>query len=214
MSQNRWTLWCHFVTHLFDSYSSNMTHFFIKKTHQFWKYFINFSIFSGVAGKCNHETCTKAFVANRVASGPTREYCLKLSTHLNCLESMAKECKGDLHYHSDVKTVSKIIEKENCTAILTKEELQSGTFNEFDMIQEQNLTSTSSSQDVCDYSGDTTPSHCVLFGDPHLKTFSGEFMTCRIQKAWPLLSNPYLAVQVTNELVGPEHKATATTKVC
>ncbi|XP_076350277.1 repulsive guidance molecule B-like [Tachypleus tridentatus] len=56
-------------------------------------------------------------------------------------------------------------------------------------------------------------SHCGLFGDPHLRTFYDEFQTCRTLGAWPLIDNPYLAVQVTNEQVFKGSQATGTTKV-
>lgn len=56
-------------------------------------------------------------------------------------------------------------------------------------------------------------SHCALFGDPHLRTFYDELQTCGVPGAWPLLDNPHLAVQVTNEPVGKGSTATAITKV-
>ena len=39
---------------------------------------------------------------------------------------------------------------------------------------------------------------CSLYGDPHLRTFKNEFMTCRCLGAWPLVDHPLFAVQVTN----------------
>ncbi|OWK09099.1 hypothetical protein Celaphus_00015168 [Cervus elaphus hippelaphus] len=38
--------------------------------------------------------------------------------------------------------------------------------------------------------------HCGLFGDPHLRTFTDRFQTCKVQGAWPLIDNNYLNVQV------------------
>jgi len=56
--------------------------------------------------------------------------------------------------------------------------------------------------------------HCSFYGDPHLVTFNGDFQTCRVAGAWPLIDNAYLAVSVTNEAVVPgPSAATATTKI-
>ncbi|KAH0620071.1 hypothetical protein JD844_014645, partial [Phrynosoma platyrhinos] len=55
--------------------------------------------------------------------------------------------------------------------------------------------------------------HCGLFGDPHLRTFSDSFQTCKVQGAWPLIDNNYLNVQVTNTPVLPGSMATATSKL-
>lgn len=55
--------------------------------------------------------------------------------------------------------------------------------------------------------------HCGLFGDPHLRTFTDRFQTCKVQGAWPLIDNNYLNVQVTNTPVLPGSAATATSKL-
>ncbi|CAB3373733.1 Hypothetical predicted protein [Cloeon dipterum] len=67
----------------------------------------------------------------------------------------------------------------------------------------------------CSYQG-TYPQnmrHCGLFGDPHLKTFHGQFQTCRVLGAWPLIDTKYLAVTVTNVPVRPGSAATVTSKI-
>ena len=72
------------------------------------------------------------------------------------------------------------------------------------------------SDDVCSYQSSRTDDsmlHCSFYGDPHLVTFHGEFQTCKVAGAWPLIDNAYLAVSVTNEAVVPGSAATATTKV-
>lgn len=66
---------------------------------------------------------------------------------------------------------------------------------------------------ACTYQGRPEVTHCSFYGDPHLVTFSGEFQTCKVAGAWPLIDNAYLAVSVTNEAVVPGSAATATTKV-
>jgi len=46
-----------------------------------------------------------------------------------------------------------------------------------------------------------------------VRTFSGEYQTCSVKGAWPLIDNTYLAVQVTNELAGSNEEGTAPTKL-
>lgn len=65
----------------------------------------------------------------------------------------------------------------------------------------------------CTYQGRPEVTHCSFYGDPHLVTFNGDFQTCKVAGAWPLIDNAYLAVSVTNEAVVPGSSATATTKV-
>ena len=66
---------------------------------------------------------------------------------------------------------------------------------------------------MCSYPGERDYRHCGLFGDPHLRTFSNEFQTCKVAGAWSLINNKYLTVQVTNDPVVTSGGATATSKV-
>uniref|UniRef100_A0A452VNA0 Repulsive guidance molecule BMP co-receptor a n=1 Tax=Ursus maritimus TaxID=29073 RepID=A0A452VNA0_URSMA len=78
----------------------------------------------------------------------------------------------------------------------------------------------SDSPEICHYeksfhkhSAAPNYTHCGLFGDPHLRTFTDRFQTCKVQGAWPLIDNNYLNVQVTNTPVLPGSAATATSKL-
>jgi hypothetical protein len=42
---------------------------------------------------------------------------------------------------------------------------------------------------------------CSLFGYPHLRTFSGTFVTCNAIGAYPLIDNPFFLIQVTNSQI-------------
>lgn len=68
-------------------------------------------------------------------------------------------------------------------------------------------------QFICQNRGERNFKHCGLFGDPHLRTFSNEFQTCKVEGAWPLIDNDYLVVQVTNAIVVHRSSATATSKL-
>ncbi|RWS29840.1 Repulsive guidance molecule A-like protein [Leptotrombidium deliense] len=39
---------------------------------------------------------------------------------------------------------------------------------------------------------------CILYGDPHLRTFAQQYQTCRCVGAWPLIEHPLFAVQITS----------------
>merc|ERR1719187_1090277 len=76
-----------------------------------------------------------------------------------------------------------------------------------------NIPPTPTALRVCTYKGERNFKHCGLFGDPHLRTFSDEFQTCKVEGAWPLIDNDYLVVQVTNAIVVHQSSATATSKL-
>lgn len=48
------------------------------------------------------------------------------------------------------------------------------------------------------YERDEEPLLCSIFGDPHVRTFTNRFQTCRVQGAWPMMDHPLFAVQVTS----------------
>jgi len=43
---------------------------------------------------------------------------------------------------------------------------------------------------------------CVVYGDPHVRRFDGQFQTCRVLGTWPLVDNEFLTVQITNARMG------------
>ena len=42
------------------------------------------------------------------------------------------------------------------------------------------------------------PLTCIMYGDPHLRTFNNHYQTCKCLGAWPLIDHPLFAVQITN----------------
>ncbi|XP_077180251.1 hemojuvelin-like isoform X2 [Paroedura picta] len=77
------------------------------------------------------------------------------------------------------------------------------------------------SLDICDYEKNYAHKHgqppayqhCAIFGDPHVRTFSDEFHTCRVEGSWPLLDNHYLFVQATSHPVVKGSNATSIGKL-
>ena len=126
--------------------------------------------------------------------------CVGYRTYIGCLEALYG-CKGNIKFHSIKKVVQKQMKEHNCTS--------SGPVytGEFEPVLPPD--------ELCTYRQTTQHKHCGLFGDPHLRTFSGDFQTCRVQGAWPLIENEHLTVQVTNEPVSFTEgtAATATSKV-
>lgn len=45
------------------------------------------------------------------------------------------------------------------------------------------------------------PLTCIIYGDPHLRTFNNEYQTCQCLGAWPLIDHPLFAVQITNSRI-------------
>ncbi|CAG2107711.1 unnamed protein product [Medioppia subpectinata] len=58
------------------------------------------------------------------------------------------------------------------------------------------------------------PLTCIIYGDPHLRTFNNEYQTCRCSGAWPLIDHPLFTVQITNSRIkGANPQVTGVTKV-
>lgn len=75
------------------------------------------------------------------------------------------------------------------------------------------------SPEICHYEKSRTTArrpqlHALpcLFGDPHLRTFTDRFQTCKVQGAWPLIDNNYLNAGHQHSVL-PGSAATATSKV-
>lgn len=166
---------------------------------------------AGVGGECEMEKCHEAYLSVQeegVEEGPTLAYCSMMHGYSQCLKKGS--CIGNLNFLSTREWLNKLLERNNCTSILGDDPQ---TLPQDPQQQVPTAAPGQDPQDVCQYEGSAAPAHCGLFGDPHLKTFGGEYMTCGAGGAWPLLNTPHLAIQVTNQPVGPASQATATTKV-
>lgn len=135
--------------------------------------------------------------------------CVSLRTFHVCIRNMTRNrgCLGDLSFHSAHKGVEKQMKLYNCSV--------SGSVFVPSEVPERGGRHRPK---PCSYNGGSDKTvihrHCGLFGDPHLRTFSDDFQTCKVQGAWPLVDNSFLTVQVTNDPVGIwEGTATATSKV-
>ncbi|KAK6178899.1 repulsive guidance molecule A isoform X2 [Patella vulgata] len=153
---------------------------------------------------CDIDTCAKQFqrlqsVENGVM-GPDKE-CITLRTYWNCIKKKVRDCKGDLNYLTVRTGVKNRMGQNNCSK------------NGRTLGPEDEKTSVPTIPSVCSYHGKKVYKHCGLFGDPHLSTFHGDFQTCKVQGAWPLVKNKFLLVQVTNDPVTGESSATATSKL-
>ena len=130
--------------------------------------------------------------------------CVALRTFHVCIENLTSQpgCLGNLNFHSSQKGIETQMRQNNCS--------ESGpVFNPSD-----HPRPTGHEDPPCSHvTASETYRQCGLFGDPHLRTWNGTHQTCRVQGAWPLIDNQYLAVQVTNEIVSLYPTATATTRV-
>ncbi|XP_071439805.1 repulsive guidance molecule B-like [Hetaerina americana] len=168
---------------------------------------------------CKVDHCTREYQMEMgeqgvSGPGPTPAFCLVLRKYGDCIRATARSCRGNLKYHSTYSTVSNWISEYNCSSHAAAAAGMRPPAHSTNEQQQQNLPCTFRWPSAL---GGGTPvrryRHCSLSGDPHLKSFRNEYMTCRIKGAWPLVDNAYLAVQVTNEPVAEGSPATATTKV-
>ncbi|XP_040270141.1 repulsive guidance molecule A [Bufo bufo] len=164
--------------------------------------------------KCNSEFWSTTSNSHHTGAEDSVEFCTALRTYAHCTRRTARFCRGDLAYHSAVHGIDDLMSQHNCSKDGPTSQPRVRTPPPWDS-QER-----SDSPEICHYeknfhrhSAAPNYTHCGLFGDPHLRTFTDTFQTCKIQGAWPLIDNNYLNVQVTNTPVHPGSTATATSKV-
>ncbi|XP_053118179.1 hemojuvelin-like isoform X2 [Hemicordylus capensis] len=126
---------------------------------------------------------------------------------------MAPTCRGNLAYHTAVAIIKTLMIQKNCSkeSPTLAPGLQTPTPDDQDF----------EFLDICDYKKNFAlrhghlPSyqHCAVFGDPHVRTFSDEFLTCQVKGSWPLLDNHYLFVQATSHPVVEGSNATVISKL-
>ncbi|XP_067827484.1 repulsive guidance molecule A [Heptranchias perlo] len=161
--------------------------------------------------KCNSEylTATSGLHAEESA-----EFCIALRAYSQCIRKTARACRGDLAYHSAVHGIEDLMSQHNCSKV--------GPTHPPPRTQPTSLDCMvhSDAPEICNYEKSLQQhaphpnyTHCGLFGDPHLRTFTDDFQTCKVRGAWPLVDNNYLFVQVTNVAVVQGSSATATSKL-
>ncbi|XP_030045580.1 repulsive guidance molecule A [Microcaecilia unicolor] len=176
-------------------------------------------IFPAVTSQCRILKCNSDFLlatsgSHHLGAEEVPEYCVALRAYAHCTRRTARTCRGDLAYHSAVHGIEDLMNNHNCSKDGPTSQPRLQTVPAGDS-QER-----SDSPEICHYeksfhkhSAPPNYTHCGLFGDPHLRTFTDSFQTCKIQGAWPLIDNNYLYVQVTNTPVLPGSTATATSKL-
>ncbi|KFM80219.1 Repulsive guidance molecule A, partial [Stegodyphus mimosarum] len=165
---------------------------------------------------CRSQFCNRQFERNMkdIVQGSNYPYCSILRSYSDCIRHTALSCRGDLQYHSVQSLIGQWTRTYNCVRVLERgPEAQppvrvTGGGHRRPQKNHPECTSYHPAG-----GSPATYSHCALFGDPHLRTFYDELQTCGVAGAWPLLDNPHVAVQVTNEPVNKDSTATAITKV-
>ncbi|XP_029430840.1 repulsive guidance molecule A isoform X2 [Rhinatrema bivittatum] len=164
--------------------------------------------------KCNSEFLRATSGSHHLGTEDAPEFCTALRAYAYCTRRTARICRGDLAYHSAVHGIEDLMSQHNCSREGPTSQPHLRTLPAGDS-QER-----SDSPENCNYeksfhkhSAPPNYTHCGLFGDPHLRTFTDSFQTCRVQGAWPLIDNNYLNVQVTNTPAWPGSTATATSKL-
>ncbi|XP_068109316.1 hemojuvelin [Hyperolius riggenbachi] len=160
--------------------------------------------------KCNTEYVSA--VSNARPSNKNTVYCNALRSYAQCTRNTARTCRGDLVYHSAVHIIEDRMMQFNCSRV--------GPTNP-PRRQPPPPPPDGPVKQACDYEkvyqekygSEPKYLHCGVFGDPHVRTFSGDFQTCRVKGSWPLLDNEYLFVQATSLPVSPFSNATVTNKI-
>ncbi|MEE6491322.1 hypothetical protein FKM82_016178 [Ascaphus truei] len=161
--------------------------------------------------KCNSEYL--AATLNLRGSSKNVAYCNALRSYSLCTRKTARTCRGDLVYHSAVHIIEDLMIQHNCS--------KEGPTASPRPQPPQPLPKGPVKQEACDYEKifrekqGKVPKylHCGVFGDPHVRTFSGDFQTCRVNGSWPLLDNEYLFVQATSSPLSSLTNATVITKL-
>ncbi|XP_069138024.1 repulsive guidance molecule A-like [Argopecten irradians] len=133
--------------------------------------------------------------------------CVVIRTYVKCLNKQGhrSECKTSLTFQSEKIGYKKTLKELNCSINGEVYDPSAHTVPHFPQVPD--------SEFMCSYEGPRNYKHCGLFGDPHLRTFSDEFQTCKVEGAWSLINNKHLTVQVTNDPVVTSGAATATSKL-
>ncbi|XP_038669440.1 repulsive guidance molecule A [Scyliorhinus canicula] len=162
--------------------------------------------------KCNSEYL--AATSGLHVDEESVEFCIALRAYSQCTRKTARACRGDLAYHSAVHGIEDLMSQHNCSKV--------GPTHPPPRTQPTSLDFMvhSDAPEMCNYEKSLQQkaphpnyTHCGLFGDPHLRTFTDDFQTCKVRGAWPLIDNDYLFVQVTNVAVVQGSSATATSKL-
>lgn len=151
------------------------------------------------------------------------EFCAALRAYSSCVRRTARACRGDLAFHLAQHGIDRGMDQRNCskegpTSVPVSRQQPSPPPQPPQPPRSD--VENGNGPDVCHYerslarhSAPPNYTHCGFFGDPHLRTFTDDFQTCKVEGAWPLIHNKYLSVQVTNTPVVPGSSATATSKV-
>ncbi|XP_026860381.2 repulsive guidance molecule A [Electrophorus electricus] len=178
--------------------------------------------FPAITLQCKILKCNSEFWASTPSSGPKEEFCTALRAYNSCVRRTARTCRGDLAYHSAQHGIEDLMTQHNCSkeGPTTQPRARTPPPQALPLPPQPDTHVPSDGPEVCHYERSlprhTAPpnyTHCGFFGDPHLRTFSDNFQTCKVEGAWPLIHNKYLSVQVTNTPVLPGSAATATSKL-
>ncbi|KAG8449871.1 hypothetical protein GDO86_016517 [Hymenochirus boettgeri] len=172
-----------------------------------------------VNGQCKIAKCNSDYMsASLNPRGSSRnaevQKCNALRAYSQCTRKTARSCRGDLIYHSAVHIIEDLMIQHNCSK-------EGPTVYPRHQPPQQPRFEGPKRQEVCDYEKTFQEKHgkipkylhCGVFGDPHVRTFSGDLQTCRVNGSWPLLDNEYLFVQATSSPFSTKSNATVTTKI-
>ena len=174
-----------------------------------------------LTGACDLEPCLMRFEAAQAQLGVRDEFplsvdvsasstlneqrCMLRRTFYVCVKNRSRTCWRDLSYRTAKRLLEGEMKKLDCNV--------SGPV--VDVGDGPRLRSNDDAPGVCTHQHNNSFALCSLYGDPHLRTFDGQFATCRSEGAWPLLDNEFVTVQVTNRQHAEEREsATVVSEIC
>ncbi|TDH11166.1 hypothetical protein EPR50_G00057850 [Perca flavescens] len=138
----------------------------------------------GAGGNSNNNNNNTALTVNA-------GYCGALRSYATCTRRTARACRGDLAYHSAVQGIEDLLIQHRCPRAgpTAPPRHRDSAFGDACLYESSLLAREGRAPDYL---------HCGVFGDPHVRTFNNEFMTCGVQGAWPLVDNDFLFIQATS----------------
>ena len=126
------------------------------------------------------------------SSALNEQRCMLRRTFYVCIKNTSRTCWRDLSYRTAKRLLEGEMKKLNCDVNGPVVTISDGP----------RLRSNEADTGVCTHAHNGSYALCSLYGDPHLRTFDGSYVTCRSEGAWPLLDNEFVTVQVTNRRHG------------
>ncbi|XP_039271679.2 uncharacterized protein LOC120346093 isoform X2 [Styela clava] len=178
--------------HLYESFRQSLQK--VKVTNLLLFILLLSSVDSAKPLRCQVDKCSNKY-RETSETQDVDEKCRLLNAHRNCLEKMEIQCRGSFMYHTSLTVNERATKDYGC------------------INRSRQKQSNAKSKNQCNFAGKSKYKFCSVFGDPHVRTFSDKFHTCKANGTWTLIHNDYVVVKATNSLLQGGMEATAISKL-